>query len=125
MRQSGYAILLLALSLILSAGSCPGPSFVYCVISGSAHLGACSDDKNRIPMEMEGWSCLSPSDQRRAISACRNYPVQGLNYCVIDSYTESLACADERILMWHEADNWACLSPRERQRMMEWCYGRN
>lgn len=120
LRNVSGILLLALLAVLLSGSACQGPYFNYCIISAKDRLGACSD-MNRTPLQMDDWSCVSPQDEDRALKACRHYPAQDINYCVMAGKEAALGCADGTILEWEDADNYACLSPEDRQTLFDWC----
>jgi hypothetical protein len=124
--------MLLATLLVLSGvlNSCKaGPKVRGCVVDAKKEEFACvtyPDVRSVIPFEEgQNLECMSATDLEQALKACKEHRVKDVTLCSVRLERQDFWCLPPEgnafFLDYKQVDNYFCLSPKDRRRVLERC----
>jgi len=122
------------MALFLCIGGCghSGAKVNVCVVDAPAEGFQCSEAKKKtetfIPFSKgSNLNCISPSDLEQGLKLCQKGILPTLTLCKISEYSPySFTCItpvnESYNITPEQADNYACLSDRDKKRILERCH---
>lgn len=103
-----------------------GLDLLVCIVDAKSLGFQCSKDQGATGQfilfeQGVALECASPEDTEKFLKACKDHKVVEVTICSYSVEKKSFVCEDGTLISIEKADNYVCLSPKDRTRLLERC----